>query len=142
MLHRPGLALGRLTPSNREALLFDEVVWVKPARIEHLAFSDLLREHGVEVVFLRRPRECSYMHLDSVFTQCDVDLVNMFPGVVDAIRCFSQRPADVPGQPPDVRGEAGNLVDVVEGAARARQGKAPHRDHRRRRLFARARAVG
>ena len=35
IVHRPGLALTRLTPSNREELLFDDVIWVKQARIEH-----------------------------------------------------------------------------------------------------------
>ena len=31
MLHRPGLELRRLTPTNCEALLFDDVLWVKRA---------------------------------------------------------------------------------------------------------------
>ncbi len=53
IVHRPGLALSRLTPSNREALLFDDVIWVKQARVEHHAFVDVMRHHGVEVLFLR-----------------------------------------------------------------------------------------
>ncbi len=28
ILHRPDLELRRLTPANKEALLFDELVWV------------------------------------------------------------------------------------------------------------------
>jgi arginine deiminase len=50
MLHRPDLELRRLTPSNVEDLLFDEVLWVKRARQEHDAFADTLREAGVEVL--------------------------------------------------------------------------------------------
>jgi arginine deiminase len=50
MLHRPDLELRRLTPSNVEDLLFDEVLWVKRARQEHDAFADTLRDEGVEVV--------------------------------------------------------------------------------------------
>lgn len=50
MLHRPDLELRRLTPSNVDALLFDEILWVKRARQEHDAFADTLRDAGVEVV--------------------------------------------------------------------------------------------
>src|SRR3954447_10560133 len=52
MLHRPDLELRRLTPSNVEELLFDEILWVKRARQEHDAFADTLREQGVEVVLV------------------------------------------------------------------------------------------
>ncbi|HXD55350.1 MAG TPA: arginine deiminase [Solirubrobacteraceae bacterium] len=52
MLHRPDLELRRLTPSNKDALLFDDVLWVKRARQEHDAFADALRERGVEVLYL------------------------------------------------------------------------------------------
>lgn len=53
ILHRPDLELRRLTPSNKDALLFDDVLWVKRARQEHDAFADALRERGVEVLYLQ-----------------------------------------------------------------------------------------
>ncbi|WP_405776151.1 arginine deiminase [Streptomyces sp. NBC_00859] len=49
ILHRPGLELKRLTPSNKDALLFDDVLWVRRARQEHDGFANVLRERGVEV---------------------------------------------------------------------------------------------
>ena len=52
LLHRPDLELRRLTPSNCEELLFDDVLWVKRARQEHDAFADALTERGVEVLYL------------------------------------------------------------------------------------------
>ena len=52
ILHRPDLELQRLTPSNCAGLLFDDVLWVKRARQEHAAFADVLRDRGVEVLFL------------------------------------------------------------------------------------------
>src|SRR3954468_24118905 len=52
LLHRPDRELRRLTPSNCEELLFDDVLWVKRARQEHDAFADALTEHGVEVLYL------------------------------------------------------------------------------------------
>lgn len=53
MVHRPGAALARLTPTNCHELLFDDVIWVKQARVEHMTFVDAMRYRDVEVVFLR-----------------------------------------------------------------------------------------
>jgi arginine deiminase len=50
LVHRPGLEHARLTPSNAEELLFDDVLWVAQAKREHDAFCDLMRERGVEVL--------------------------------------------------------------------------------------------
>lgn len=49
IIHRPGLELTRLTPSNCDDLLFDDVLWADKAREEHDTFSRTLREHGVTV---------------------------------------------------------------------------------------------
>ncbi|MFF9896220.1 arginine deiminase [Streptomyces longispororuber] len=52
ILHRPDLELKRLTPTNKDTLLFDDVLWVKRAREEHDAFADVLRDRGVHVHLL------------------------------------------------------------------------------------------
>ena len=52
ILHRPDLELRRLTPRNKDELLFDDVLWVRRARQEHDAFADALVERGVEVLYL------------------------------------------------------------------------------------------
>jgi len=52
VLHRPDLELRRLTPANKDELLFDDVLWVKRGRQEHDAFADALVEAGVEVLYL------------------------------------------------------------------------------------------
>jgi arginine deiminase len=49
IVHRPGLEQRRLTPDNAEELLFDDVIWVRKAKVEHAAFVQVLRERGVEV---------------------------------------------------------------------------------------------
>jgi arginine deiminase len=49
IVHRPGLEHTRLTPSNAEELLFDDVLWVSRAQQEHEAFCQVMREHDVEV---------------------------------------------------------------------------------------------
>jgi arginine deiminase len=54
IVHRPGLELSRLTPDNIGELLFDDVMWAKKAREEHDAFSQALRDKGVEVHYYGR----------------------------------------------------------------------------------------
>lgn len=49
IVHRPGLEQRRLTPDNAEELLFDDVIWVRKAKVEHAAFVQVLKERGVEV---------------------------------------------------------------------------------------------
>jgi arginine deiminase len=53
LVHRPGLELERLTPRNKDDLLFDDVLWVKRARQEHDAFCDALAERGIQVLEVR-----------------------------------------------------------------------------------------
>jgi arginine deiminase len=48
----PGLAHRRLTPSNADDLLFDDVMWVENAERDHADFVNKLRGRGVEVVEL------------------------------------------------------------------------------------------
>lgn len=49
---RPGLAHRRLTPSNSDELLFDDVLWVENAQRDHADFVNKLTGRGVEVVEL------------------------------------------------------------------------------------------
>ena len=52
ILHRPDLELKRLTPTNHDEYLFDDVLWVKHAKQEHDAFAETLRDQGVQVHLL------------------------------------------------------------------------------------------
>lgn len=52
ILHRPGLELKRLTPTNKDDYLFDDVLWVQRAKQEHDAFASALRDVGVTVHLL------------------------------------------------------------------------------------------
>lgn len=52
ILHRPDLELKRLTPTNKDSYLFDDVLWVKRAKQEHDAFAESLRDLGVVVHLL------------------------------------------------------------------------------------------
>jgi arginine deiminase len=48
----PGLAHRRLTPTNADELLFDDVMWVENAQRDHADFVNKLRTCGVDVVEL------------------------------------------------------------------------------------------
>jgi arginine deiminase len=52
LLHRPELALKRLTPTNKDDLLFDDLPWVQRAIEEHEEFQRALRDRGVRVHLL------------------------------------------------------------------------------------------
>ncbi|GAA2880005.1 arginine deiminase [Streptosporangium fragile] len=52
LIHRPDLALKRLTPSNKDDFLFDDVLWVQRAVEEHEEWQKVLADQGVTVHLL------------------------------------------------------------------------------------------
>lgn len=52
LVHRPGNEFLNLTPDSLHRLLFDDIPYLKVAQEEHDEFVKILRENGVEVVYL------------------------------------------------------------------------------------------
>ncbi|SKA80051.1 arginine deiminase [Caloramator quimbayensis] len=52
LLHRPGQEVENLVPEYLGRLLFDDIPYLKIARQEHDIFAQVLRENGVEVLYL------------------------------------------------------------------------------------------
>ncbi|MDD3171410.1 MAG: arginine deiminase [Bacilli bacterium] len=52
LLHEPGRELENLTPKYLQELLFDDIPWLPLAIKEHRAFAKVLRDNGVEVLYL------------------------------------------------------------------------------------------
>ncbi len=52
LLHKPGDELLNMTPSEAGEFLFDDIPYLSRARKEHDAFARLLKNNGVEVVYL------------------------------------------------------------------------------------------
>ena len=52
IVHKPDLSLKRLTPSNHDELLFDDVLWVERAEWEHDQFTQVMRSRGIEVLYV------------------------------------------------------------------------------------------
>ena len=50
MVCAPGRAHARLTPTNCDALLFDDVLWVENAKRDHFDFVSKMRDRGIDVV--------------------------------------------------------------------------------------------
>jgi arginine deiminase len=81
--------------------------------------SALFKQGAVDrVVGCLMPKSRAAMHLDTVFTFCDRDLVTIFREVVDQVRCYSIRPAndDEDEDGLDVRLEDDHLLDVIRDA--------------------------
>jgi len=97
LLHRPGTELARLTPGNAAGLLFDDVIWVKQARIEHMAFVDVLRERGVEVVLLREMLETVLEDVEARRWLLEARITDDTVGVGlsdDLLACLMEMPAE------------------------------------------------
>jgi arginine deiminase len=54
IVHRPDLSLRRLTPTNHDELLFDDVLWVERAQWEHDQFVAAMRARGVQVLYFQQ----------------------------------------------------------------------------------------
>lgn len=86
----PGLAHRRLTPTNADDLLFDDVMWVENAQRDHADFVNKLRGRGVDVVELHDllagtmaiPDAREWL-LDRKITANEVGL-----GLIDSTRAF------------------------------------------------------
>src|SRR4030043_158242 len=91
LVHRPELSLQRLTPGNSAELLFDDVLWVERAQLEHDQFVDVMRQHGVEVFYvidllsqtLQASQEAKRLLIEQVATEYTVGWA-----LVDEIRQF------------------------------------------------------
>lgn len=52
LVHRPGAELRRVTPRHRCGMLLPALPWAERAQQEHDIFTQALRDHGVEVLYL------------------------------------------------------------------------------------------
>lgn len=90
LVHRPGREMNRLTPSNMDDLLYDDLIWLERAQDEHDVMTSLMRSRGVEVLdfrdMLRESLEVEGGReeaLELVFTDRTVG-----PSALDAMRDF------------------------------------------------------
>ncbi|HEY6409029.1 MAG TPA: arginine deiminase [Ktedonobacteraceae bacterium] len=83
--------------------------------------SNLFARGGAErVVVAKLSRDRAHMHLDTVFTFCDRDLVTIFSPVVDNIAAYTLQPGNTEGDI-HVTKEEQSFVEVVAGALGLKQ---------------------
>jgi len=101
----PGVSLegGDVMPVGGGVVLVGMGERTTPQSVGALARNLFAAGEATRVVAALMPRDRSFMHLDTVFTFCDRDLVTLYPPVVDRLRTFSIRP-----------GEAEASVDITE----------------------------
>jgi arginine deiminase len=101
----PGVSLegGDIMPVGNGIVLVGMGERTTPQAVSGLARSLFAAGEAARVIAALMPRDRSFMHLDTIFTFCDRDLVTMYPPVVERLRTFSLRP-----------GEKDAAVDVVE----------------------------
>ncbi|MFC1234766.1 arginine deiminase [Vibrio sp. F74] len=90
LLHRPERALSHLTPSNCHDLLFDDVLAVEQAGKEHDAFSQTLRDQGVEVLLLHDllTETLAVPEAKEWLLDTQISTVRFGPRFANDVRCF------------------------------------------------------
>ncbi|CAG8865915.1 Arginine deiminase [Pseudomonas fluorescens] len=118
MVCSPGLAHQRLTPSNCDELLFDDVIWVNQAKRDHFDFVTKMRERGIDVMEMHNLLTETVQHPDALKWILDrkitADTVGL--GLTNEVRSWLE------GLPPRqlaeflIGGVAGQDLPVSEGA--------------------------
>lgn len=86
-----------------------------PQAVAALAANLFAKGAAERVIAALMPRDRSFMHLDTIFTFCDRDLVTIYPPVVDRIRAFSLRPKNDKGGV-EITEETAPFLQVVQQA--------------------------
>ncbi len=86
-----------------------------PQGVSSLARSLFASGSATQVLAAQLPKSRGAMHMDTVLTFCDVDLVTIFPDVVDGIRVHSLRPGTT-STSLDVRTESKPFLEVLAQA--------------------------
>jgi arginine deiminase len=95
IVHRPGIEIARITPDNKAALLFDDLLWLERAQEEHDRFTAMMGERGIEVLYFENLLR-DVLDIESIRGQIIDDIITPArcgAGVADRLRA-SMREAD------------------------------------------------
>ncbi len=106
---------GDVMPLGNGVVLIGMGERTSPQAVSQLARSLFAQGAATRVLAAQIPKSRGAMHLDTVFTFCDVDLVTSFPEMADTIRVHSLRPGEREGSL-DVRTESKPFLEVVAEA--------------------------
>ena len=130
---------GDVQPIGNGAVMIGMGERTTPQAVLWIARSLFRAGSATQVLAVHLPKSRSYMHLDTVITMCDRDLVTLFPQVVYGARTWAIRP----GESADdlVVEEQHGIAARADGQGAGRGHDARHRN-RRGLVRGRARAVG
>jgi arginine deiminase len=106
---------GDVMPLGKGVVLIGMGERTTPQAVTQIAAELFRAKAASRVIACLMPKSRAAMHLDTVFSFCDREVVTVFREVVDQIRCFSAHATSNDGDY-DVRAESGHLLDVVKGA--------------------------
>lgn len=96
VLHRPGKEVENLTPKYLERLLFDDIPYLPAVQKEHDYFADVLRNRGVDVLYLEEltaealhTEEIRNDFIDQVLNESRKNLNGSRPTVEEYLKEFS-----------------------------------------------------
>ncbi|MCZ8548658.1 arginine deiminase [Mesorhizobium qingshengii] len=95
----PGIATlegGDVMPLANGVVLIGMGERTTPQAVATLAARLFAKGAAERIIAALMPRDRSFMHLDTIFTFCDRDLVTAYPPIVNRVRAFSLRPGDGP----------------------------------------------
>lgn len=106
---------GDVMPLGQGVVLVGMGERTSPQAVSQLARALFAQGAATHVLAAQIPKSRGAMHMDTVFTFCDVDLVTYFPELVDTIRVHSLRPGKLAGTL-DVRTEPQPFLVVMKEA--------------------------
>ena len=106
---------GDVMPVGQGIVLIGMGERTTPQAVSGLAARLFERGETKRVIAALMPRDRSFMHLDTVFTFCERDLVTIYPPVVSRLRTFSLRPGK-PGAQLAIEEETRPFTAVVAAA--------------------------
>lgn len=111
---------GDVMPIGNKTVVIGMGERTTPQAVGQIAHNLFVKGGAERVIAARLPRDRAHMHLDTVFTFCDRDLVTIFSPVVEHIQAFSIRPGKSETEIQVTR-EEHSFVDVVAAALGLKQ---------------------
>jgi arginine deiminase len=106
---------GDVMPIGQGVVLIGMGERTSPQAVTQVAKALFAQGAATRVIAAQLPKSRGAMHLDTVFSFCDRDLVTIFPEVVSQIKSYSLRPDGKPGEL-DFTIEKSAFLEVVAGS--------------------------
>jgi arginine deiminase len=104
---------GDIMPVGRGVVLMGMSERTSRQAITQVALSLFANQAAEQVIVAGMPKLRAAMHLDTVFTFADMDVVTLYPKIMDAVHTFTLRPSDRDPGLEVIDDGVGTFVEVV-----------------------------